>query len=156
MSSNTMSTSIFTAQEYDPRKARRRWQWIAAIVCVAVIVGGLYFMFRNWTYEHRIDKFFAVLQQKDYKQAYALWMNDPDWEKHPAQYKQYPYSEFYQDWGPGGEWGLIKTFHVEGSLRPKNGSGVIVYVKVNDRIDPAKLWVEKKDKTITWAPPWYY
>lgn len=145
-----MSTTIFTARNYDPRRARRIRQWITAILCILIIVGGLGYIFRNWTYERRVDKFFVLLQQQDYKKAYALWMNDPVWEQHPGKYAQYPYNEFYRDWGPGGDWGLVRTHDIVGSAR--KGSGVIVVVKVNDRVEEARMWVEKKDKTITWSP----
>ena len=33
----------------------------------------------------------------------------------PGQYPKYPFNEFYRDWGPGGEWGLIKTQKVYGA-----------------------------------------
>lgn len=148
-----MSTTIFTAHDYDPRKARRRWQWIIGILCAAIITGGLYYLLRDWTYERRVDKFLTLLQKQDYKQAYGLWLSDPAWEQHPQQHSGYTYDEFYRDWGPGGEWGLIHSHHIEGSTRPKKGgSGVIVVVKINDRVEPARLWVEKKDKSLTWSP----
>jgi len=38
------------------------------------------------------------------------------------------------------------------SVRPKKGSGVIVQVTVNRRADKARIWVEKKDKTLTFSP----
>ncbi len=147
-----MSTTIFTAKEYNPEKEHRRRQLYIAIICIVVIVAGLFYIFRNWPYEHRVDQFFTALEQKNYKQAYAIWMNDPNWEQHPDKYPNYPFSDFYRDWGPGGEWGIIKSFHVKGSARPKGDSGVIVVVSINDRVEQARMWVEKKDKTLTWSP----
>jgi hypothetical protein len=147
-----MSTTIFTANDYNPHKARKRRQWLIGILSAVVILGGLFYIFRNWTYERRVDKFFTAIEQKDYKQAYGIWQNDPAWEQHPNQHAGYLFNEFYRDWGPGGEWGLIRSHRIEGSTRPKGGSGVIVVVKINDRVEPARLWVEKKDKTLTWSP----
>lgn len=147
-----MSTTIFTAKDYDPRKARKIRQWIVGILCALVVVGGLTYIFFNWSYERRVSKFFTLLEHQDYKQAYALWINDPDWQQHPDKYANYTYNEFYRDWGPGCEWGLIRSFKIEGSARPKGGSGVIVVVRINDRVEPARLWVEKEDKTLTWSP----
>ena len=53
--------------------------------------------------------------EQDYKTAYGIWMHDPQWQQHPGKYPKYPYNEFYRDWGPGGEWGLIKTQKVYGA-----------------------------------------
>jgi hypothetical protein len=137
-----MATTIFTAKEYDPQKQRRRRQIILAVVSIAVIVFGLFYIFRYWPYEHRVDQFFSALESKDYKQAYAIWQNDSGWEQ-----------EFYRDWGPAGEWGMITSHKVEGAATPKGGSsGVVVVVTINQRVEPARLWVEKKDRTLTWSP----
>ena len=35
---------------------------------------------------------------------------------------------------------------------PKGGSGVIVVVTINERKEPARLWVEKRDKSLTFSP----
>ena len=67
-----------------------------------------------------------------------------------------------KDWGPGGEWGVIKSYHVDGSAVPKGGngtkfdvspSGIVVVVTVNERVaDKAHIWVEKSDKTLGFSP----
>ena len=148
-----MSTTIFTASAYDPRKERRRRRIIIAILAVLIVLGGLAYAFRYWPYEHRVDNFFSALERQDYKRAYAIWKNDPDWERHPAQYKDYPFTAFYGDWGPGGEWGSIQSHKIEGAATPPGGSsGVIVVVTINNRVEPVRLWVEKKQKTLTWSP----
>jgi hypothetical protein len=148
-----MSTTIFTAQNYDPEKARRKRQKIVIILSVAVILGGLFYLYRLWPYEHRVDQFLTAIENRDYKHAYALWQNDPQWEQHPAKYQKYPFSDFYRDWGPSGDWGIIKEHKIDGAATPKHGgTGVIVQVTVNQRVEPLRLWVERRDKTITWSP----
>ncbi len=147
-----MSTTIFTAKPPSPEKERRKRQIIIAVICVAVIAGSLYYGLRNWPYEHRVNRFFDALEVKDYKAAYGIWFNDPNWQQHPQQYSQYTYDDFYRDWGPGGEWGVIKSHDIVGSARPKHGSGIIVVVRINGRVEPARLWVEKKTRTLTWSP----
>jgi len=144
-----MSTTIFTAREYDPEKERRRRQRIIAVVSILVILAALGYAFRNWPYEHRVENFFNVLEKKDFKAAYAIWQNDPAWEQHANKYPNYPFSEFYRDWGPGGEWGVISSHQLAGSAAM--GSGVIVAVRINGRVEPTRLWVEKKDKTLTFS-----
>jgi len=71
--------------------------------------------------------------------AYGIWMADRKWEQHPQKYARYPFNEFYRDWGPGGEWGLIKSYKIYGSATPKGGgSGVVVEVVVNNRAEHAQ------------------
>jgi hypothetical protein len=148
-----MSTTIFTAKEYDPQKEHRRWQVIIAIASIVIILAGVGYLFRYWPYEHRVNQFFSAVENRDFKQAYGIWQNDPNWEQHPDKYKNYPFPEFYRDWGPSGEWGVISRHKIDGAGTPKGGSsGVIVLVTINGRVDPARLWVEKKDKTMTWSP----
>jgi hypothetical protein len=148
-----MATTIFTAGHYDPEKARRKRQLVLGIISLLIILGGLAYLFRYWPYERRVDHFFTALQQQDYQQAYSIWQNDANWQQHPEKFKDYPYSDFYRDWGPGGDWGAIHSHKIEGSTTPKRGSsGVIVVVTINGRVEPARLWVEKKSKTLTWSP----
>ena len=146
-----MST-LFQAPPYDPARDRKRKRVAAVIILAAVLAVVIFFRFHNWPYEHVVHNFFQALEHQDYEKAYSIWMHDPDWKQHPGKYKNYPYGEFYVDWGPGGEWGLIKTYSIDGSVRPKNGSGVVVQVTVNHRADKARIWVEKKDKTLTFSP----
>jgi hypothetical protein len=148
-----MATTIFTAGHYDPEKSRRKRQTIVGIISLLVILGGLAYLLRYWPYEHRVDRFLDTLQKQDYQQAYAIWQNDPKWQEHPARYKDYPYEDFYRDWGPAGDWGAIHSHKVQGATTPKgHSSGVIVEVTINNRVEPARLWVEKKSKTLTWSP----
>ena len=146
-----MPSTIFTAQEYDPAKDRRRNRVIVAIVAIVLILAGLGWWLRNWPEEHVAKQFIGALQARDYQKAYGVWMHDPQWKSHEQQYKLYPFADFYSDWGPGGDWGLIKTYKLDGSVNPPHGSGVIVQFTINDRAEKLRLWVEKKDKTITFC-----
>jgi hypothetical protein len=145
--------TLFEAKPYDPTLARKRKQRIAIVVSVLVVLAVLWWHFRYWPEEHQVDQFFAALQQQQYEQAYGIWMHDPNWKQHPQQYARYTYSSFLQDWGPGGEWGIIRTYHVDGATTPKGGSsGVVVVVTINGRIERASIWVEKSDKTLGFSP----
>ena len=88
-------------------------------------------------------------------------MHDPDWKQHPDRYARYTYNDFIKDWGPSGEWGIIKSHHVDGAAVPSGysgspfatASGVVVVVTVNDRVaDKAHIWVQKDDKTLGFSP----
>jgi len=146
-----MPSTIFTAKEYDPAKEKRRNRAIIAIVVVIIVAAALVWWFRNWPEEHVANQFVAALQAQDYPKAYGVWMHDPEWKSHPQKYERYPFADFYRDWGPSGEWGLIKTFNLDGSVNPPHASGVIVQFTINGRAEKLRLWVEKKDKTITFC-----
>lgn len=148
-----VAMTLLDAKAYNPEKERRRRRIVITTIVVVAVVLFVVWWFRYWPQEHLVGKFFNALQKQDYKQAYALWMDDPNWEQHTDRHPKYPFNEFYRDWGPGGEWGLIKSFRVFGaSTCPGGGSGVVVDVVVNDRAEHAQVWVEKSDHTLSYPP----
>lgn len=144
--------SLLDAPEYDPSRERRKYLLAlgAVLLVAALAVAG--YRFRNWPEERVVDRFFAALQGQDYETAYGIWLADSDWKQHRDRYPDYPYADFYRDWGPGGEWGLIKSYRIEGSASPPHATGIIVEVTVNERVEKARVWVEKKDKSLTFPP----
>jgi hypothetical protein len=144
--------TIFQAPTYDPRRARRRNAIIAGVVILVLIIAALAWVYRNYPEERVVQKFFTALENKNYEKAYGIWQADPNWKQHPQNYPNYSFGDFYQDWGPGGEWGLIHSFRIDGSANPKSGSGVVVVVTINDRKEQARIWVENKTKTLTFSP----
>jgi hypothetical protein len=153
--------TLFEAQPYDAARARRRRNLIIALVMLVLVIAIVWWQMRYWPEERIVDRFFDALQQQNYEQAYGVWMHDPDWKQHPDRYSRYPYNDFIKDWGPGGEWGIIKSHHVSGVGVPHGfsgtpfatASGVVVVVTVNERIGKkAAIWVEKADKTLGFSP----
>ncbi len=154
--------TLFETEPYDPVAARKKRIRIISISTIILIILILAWNYRFWPEEHQVDLFFAALQKQDYEKAYGVWNHDSDWKQHPEKYSNYSFQEFMKDWGPGGEWGLIKSYHVDGSAVPKGGngtkfdvtsSGVVVVVTVNERIaQKAHIWVEKSDKTLGFSP----
>ncbi len=154
--------TLFGAPVYDPAKARKKWIRIFSIAAIVLLIGIIAWEFRYWPEEHQVNKFFDALQQQNFETAYGVWMNDPGWKGHPQQYDRYPYRTFLQDWGPGSEWGVIKSHRIDFSDIPSGGngspfikgsSGVVVVVTVNDRVaDKAHIWVQKADKTLGFSP----
>lgn len=135
--------TLMDAQQYDEARARRRRMWIASVVVVIVAMAAVAWTFRYWPEERVVGHFFAALQKQDFESAYRIY--------HPDTMK-YPFSDFYRDWGPGGEWGLVKSYKLFGSGVCPHGSGVVVDVVVNDRKEHAQLWVEKSDKSLSMPP----
>jgi hypothetical protein len=145
--------TLLDAREYDLEKDRKRKKRIISAIVLVLILLAVGWWFRYWPEEHIVGKFFDALQRQDYKTAYGIWMRDPEWQQHPQLHPKYPFGDFYRDWGPGGEWGVIKTQKVFGaSTCPGGGSGVVVDVVVNDRAEHAQVWVEKSDHTLSFPP----
>jgi hypothetical protein len=146
--------TLLDAPPYDPPRARRRKMVIMLSVVFVIVLAALAWFYRNWPEEHAVDKFFTAIQNKDYETAYSVYFNDPGWRQHPQKYSRYTYADFYRDWGPGGEWGLIKSHKIYGSANTRSfgGGGVVVEVIVNDRSEHARMFVEKSDKTLTVYP----
>lgn len=140
------------ARQYDPARDRKRRNKIVAGAAIVLILAWFAYHFRNYPERQLAARFFAALQKQDYANAYAIWFNDPDWKQHAAKYSSYQYNDFYRDWGPGGEWGLVKSFNVDCSLSPGSGSGVVVQLTVNQRAEHAYVWVQKSDKTLSFSP----
>ncbi len=145
--------SLLNAPAYDPRRARRKKELLAAGLLSLVLMGLLTYRFWHWREERTVDQFFSHLEQKDYEGAYGIWMADAGWKQHPQKYERYSYGDFYNDWGPGSEWGLIKSHKLEATVRPpQGGSGVIIVVTINQRAQKSYLWVEKRDLSLTFSP----
>ena len=142
--------TLMDAQQYDESRDRRRRKLIIISVFVVLILAWVGYHERNHPERHAAKQFFAALQRGDVEGAYALWMRDPDWKQHPQKYSNYTFGDFSRDWGPSGEWGIIKTYEVNCSY--SSGSGVIVEVTPNQRAEHADVWVDKGDKTLHFSP----
>ena len=153
--------TLFEAQPYDAARARKRRNLILIAAAVVIVLFVVWWLNRFWPEEHVVSQFFDALQQQKYEQAYGIWMHDADWKQHPDRFSRYSYNDFVKDWGPGGEWGIIKSHHVDCTAVPSgysgspwaSASGVVVVVTVNQRVaDKANVWVQKADKTLGFSP----
>ncbi len=146
--------TLLDAQPYNFARARRRKIIVATVIVSILVLAALAWIYRNFPEERVVTHFFAALEKGDYESAYAIYFNDPAWREHQKKYSQYPYADFYRDWGPGGEWGLIKSFRIYGSANTSGllSGGVIVEVIVNERTEHARMFVQRSDKTITVYP----
>ena len=144
--------TLMDAEKYDPARDRRRRTRIIVSIIFVLLAAWVVYHYRDYPERNAASKFFAALQRQNYEEAYGVWFRDSDWKQHPSQYPKYMFNDFYRDWGPGGEWGLVKSYSVDCSLSPGGGSGVIVQITVNSRAEHAYVWVEKADKTLAFSP----
>lgn len=65
----------------------------------------------NWMAHMRgratINHFLRDVEKNDLIAAYGVWMHDPDWRSHTAQFVAHPYTQFLQQQGYTGNPGLI-------------------------------------------------
>jgi hypothetical protein len=148
------SMTLLDAKPFDVAKARRRKIQIFVGIALVLIGLGLVWFYRNWPEERVVSRFFDAIEHQQYELAYGIYFHDPTWEQHQQKYSQYTYADFYRDWGPGGEWGLVKSFRIYGSANTKTfgGGGVVVEVVVNERSEHARMFVQRSDKTLTVYP----
>jgi hypothetical protein len=147
--------TLFEARPPDLRKERLRQQLVWGGIILIAVLAVLGFVFRHWRVEHTVDNFLTKIEQKDYNAAYAIWNADPDWEKHPERYQDYTFGQFQLDWGPTGDFGNITSHKVEGSVEPRSSgkvTGVVVAARINNRAEPACLWVDKQTRAISFSP----
>jgi hypothetical protein len=123
----------------DPKAERRKKRLLIGIPIVAIVVGFLYYEFKNFPEEHAASRFLQAVEKQDYQLAYQLWK--------PGKF--YSFGSFNQDWGPGGVEGPIHDYKITNSHA--RGSGVVVEIQLNGdkRIS---LWVEKSDKSLSFPP----
>ncbi len=149
--------SLLDPPAYDEARIKRRRKYIALAVLVVLVAMFLTWKMRFWPEERAADRFFAALEAGDMERAYGLWLADPAWKSHPEKYeKKYSFKDFQHDWGATGEYGAIRSHKLTGARSPIGGmsaSGVIIEVQINGKSEPAKLWVEKSDKSISFPPP---
>lgn len=146
---------LLDSSSEEPKSKLRRY----VITCLALaflIAWGLWWIFRFYPERKAVVEFMDTVVAGDFQRAYQLWKPVPS----------YTYQDFLSDWGPAGEFGPVKSYHIETAQRLKNASGVIVVVAVSpyqpfpgkqDRGKYAKtqevnLWVEVRDKSLGFAP----
>ncbi len=134
---------------------------LIGVVTVLVIGAVSYLGLRNYSENSVIRKFVATLQQKDYKQAYAMWGCT---EATPC--RDYSFEKFMEDWGPNSPNADASHARIEhpklnpgaiGWIRNVLGiqysckDGVIYHVTMG-KGQPILLYVLRSDKTIGFAP----
>src|SRR5579864_3084309 len=154
-----MSSYLANYGAGDEEREKRTWR-LAIAAAAVVVVGGLYLLtfktpileryirvvqiLKNRRQEREVQTFLELLRKQDYKAAYALWGCT---DAKPC--RDYPFTNFIDDWGPKSSRTDASTFHITRSR--SCGSGVILTVD-SARNQEEKLWVEREDETIGFSP----
>lgn len=129
------------ADERRERLIKRTIVWGVAAVVLAVV---LFLWFRNWQQEQVVKQFIALLQEKKYQDAYAMWGCTPE---HPCKY--YSPEQFTQEWGPSSPYSnplAIKFGHEDNC-----GNGVVFEILEPKSEPPQGLFVNKENNTVSYA-----
>ena len=129
------------------RKLRQRKRALVALLAVLVVAGAFYLWFKNYPEEKVVKGFLAVVERGDYPAAYTYWGC-----KVESPCPNYSYKDFLEDWGPNPPSQVGKLQSCRLGMSRERGSGVVVPVILNDRIQK-KLWVEKSSRVLGFAPP---
>jgi hypothetical protein len=148
-----------TSTLFEPPPPRNPWPLrIAAILAVVVLVGAFfYWQFRFRAERRQVERFMDALVAGDYQGAYQIWGPSSD----------YTFRDFLEDWGETTPRGRIRSYEIVSVGEPTrevtvsggpvlkmggNSSGIVVVVRLNGTIEEVKIWVERKDLTLSFAP----
>lgn len=129
-----------------------------------LLAGGLlYWQFRFYPEKKKVAAFMDALVAGDYPRAYQIWSPSPS----------YSFQDFLEDWGETSSWGRIRSYEIVGveptretvlhvpdggggrrvlGLKTTESSGVVVAVRINGRVQSQRIWVERKDKSLSFPP----
>lgn len=125
---------------------RQRWTKRIILWSLAVIIAGtaLFFTFRNWREERAVKQFLALLRDKNYQAAYAMWGCTA---ATPCPY--YAFDKFMEDWGPKSPHADARTARIDDV--DACGEGVVIRLAYPST-EPVPLWVARGNHVIGFAP----
>jgi hypothetical protein len=128
----------------EERRARIIKRAILALIVLLVVAGVAYFTLRDFREKQQLKAFLEALRNHEYQQAYTMWGCT---ESSPCP--QYSYEKFLEDWGPQSPHSDVSRVSV--SKTRSCSTGIIATVEFG-KGEPELLWVERKDKTLSYAP----
>jgi hypothetical protein len=120
--------------------------WTILGLLAAIILSTiLYFTFRFYSEEKRVDSFLAAVRGGDYQRAYSIWGCG---DQHPC--RDYAMNKFLEDWGPNGAY----TPMASGELKYVEpcGPGLIYTIEKPGQPNPLVLYTTKGDPTLGFSP----
>lgn len=156
--------TLLNAPAYDERRANLQRNLLlaaAAFVILLIVltsagfITGHGWLFSNLPVEHKINRFLNGIENKNFADAYAVYVNDNSWQQHPDKYKNYPLDRFTDDWTRFSPVGPIRSHHVDKSVTDGTGlfgTTVIVGATVNGT---TRLFIpyQRSDGTLTYPAP---
>jgi len=146
---------LLDSDSEEPKSKLRRYVISALALALLLSFGGWY-LFRFYSEKKTVERFLNAVVAGDMQRAYQIWKPQGS----------YSYKDFLEDWSPTGYYGPVKSYHIEAAQKPKDASGVIVVVELspyqpfptdndpvkNRRTKEVRIWVERKDKSLSFPP----
>ena len=136
--------SLIYGQHAIPKKSRawkERLKVPVTIALVLIVIGALAYKFANFREERRVSQFMEAVESGQYAVAFQSWDAD----------QHYTMQDFLQDWGKAGYYTKdlhqVRVFDSNGK-----GSGVIVYVAMDNFKAPVALLVNKETLKLSFSP----
>ena len=127
------------------------------VLTFAGFISGHGWLSSNLYTEHRINRFLTDIEQKNFDDAYAIYVNDSSWKQHPEKHHEYPLKRFTEDWTTYSPVGAIHTHHVDKSVADGSGpfgTTLIVASTINGQKDKRLfLAVQRSDGTLSYPSP---
>ncbi|MCC6392010.1 MAG: hypothetical protein IT167_15530 [Bryobacterales bacterium] len=122
----------------------RKIRWIVLSLLGALLIGAtLYFTFRDYPSERKLNQFLDALRRQDYKTAYSYWGCSVE-----VPCRDYPYDKFLEDWGPKG----VNAKFSNSGLGDSERCGTGFMAALNSGNDEVSLWVERNTGVLSYAP----
>lgn len=126
-------------------KRERLVHRILLAVVILTVAGGIsWYFLRNYRENRQTDRFFALLEARNYPEAYKLWGCSVE---NPC--RNYNYDKFMADWGPKSPAKDPSKIRVANTR--SCDTGIIKILRLPNG-EQTPLWVERKDLTIGFAP----
>jgi len=159
--------TLLDAPEFDAARSKRKKLIIQLSAAALFLLLVAYWLVASrpvdwpWNWSRyligraEVNNFLGALEANDLNKAYGIWLNDKNWQQHPAQYTTYPFARFQGDWGPNSpdnEYGAIRSHKI--ALAGRYGNGLLVAVFINGRKgDALNLDYDPKTGQLSFAPP---
>ncbi len=138
-----MSDYLSTYGVIDARREKWRNRILISLLVIAVLGTSGYFFFRTYFEKQTMNRFLALLGERNYPAAHAMFGCTPE---NPC--RDYSYEKFLEDWGPGSLWS--DPHYAEIAKVRYCGDTVIFNLFIKG--DDVNLVVTKQDQLIGFAP----
>lgn len=129
--------------QVDERREKRVQRIVIGVGIAALLALTFLVFLHNRSERQTAERFGEALVRQDYSGAYREWGCT---EAKPC--RDYKFERFDEDWGRKSRYGAISSFRVVRTSAC--GTGVMVSALVNRQVE--KLWVERKDQSLSFAP----
>ncbi len=115
-----------------------------AAVALIVILGALYFTFRNYREVRQAERFFSLLRVKDYAAAYSLWGCTAS-----SPCSGYSMDRFLEDWGPKSQHADLSQLKI---TKTRGCSDGVIVIASFGKGQDEDLWVARSSLDLGFAP----